>query len=101
MTVEHDWQSQGIGTELLRRAITVCRNRAIRSIYMICLVENRRMQRIARRFEGDLIVADGEAEAQVALPFPDQFTLAREALEEGVAWTMAWIDLSARAARSA
>ena len=101
VTVENEWQSRGIGTELLRRAITVCRNRAIRSIYMICLVANRRMQRIARRFDGDLIIADGEAEAKVALPFPDQFTLAREALEEGAAWMMAWIDLPARAMKPA
>ena len=55
VTVESAWQNLRIGTELLRRAITVCRNRAIRSIYMICLVENRRMQRIARRFEGELV----------------------------------------------
>jgi GNAT superfamily N-acetyltransferase len=100
VTVEQEWQSRGIGTELLRRAIIVCRNRAIRSIYMICLVANRRMQRIARRFEGDLVVADGEAEAKVALPFPDQFTLAREALEEGTAWLMAWMDLPQRLAKS-
>jgi GNAT superfamily N-acetyltransferase len=90
VTVEHEWQSQGIGTELLRRAITVCRNRAVRSIYMICLVENRRMQRIARRFEADLVFSDGEAEAEVALPFPDPFTVAREAMDESVAWTLEW-----------
>lgn len=101
VTVEHAWQSRGIGTELLRRAITACRNRAVRSIYMICLVANRRMQRIARRFEGELAIVDGEAEAKVALPFPDQFTLAREAMEEGAAWMMAWIDLPLRAANAA
>jgi hypothetical protein len=56
------------------------------------------MQRIARRFDGDLIIAEGEAEAKVALPFPDQFTLARELLEDGAAWMMAWIDLPMRGA---
>lgn len=101
VTVESAWQNQRIGTELLRRSITVCRNRSIRSIYMICLVENRRMQRIARRFEGDLLIGDGEAEAQVALPFPDMFTLTREALDEGAAWALAWYDLPARFARPA
>ena len=101
ITVEHGWQSRGIGTELLRRAITACRNRAIRSIYMICLVANRRMQRIARRFDGELVVANGEAEAIVAVPFPDQFTLAREALEESAAWMMAWMDVPTRLTRSA
>jgi GNAT superfamily N-acetyltransferase len=98
VTVEEAWQSRGIGTELLRRAITVCRNRAIRSIDMICLVANRRMQRIARRFEADLIVAEGAAEAKVALPFPDQFTLAREFLEEGAAWMLACMHLPTRRA---
>jgi RimJ/RimL family protein N-acetyltransferase len=101
VTVEDAWQSRGIGTALLRRAITICRNRAIRSIYMICLVENRRMQRIARRFDGELVFAEGEAEARVALPFPDQFTLAREALEEGAAWMLACIDLPAWVTRTA
>jgi RimJ/RimL family protein N-acetyltransferase len=101
VTVEQEWQSRGIGTELLRRAVTACRNRGIRSIYMICLIANRRMQRIARRFEGELVIADGEAEAKVALPFPDAFTLAHEALEEGAAWMMAWTDLPQRLVRSA
>ena len=91
VTVESAWQNRRVGTELLRRSITVCRNRAIRSIYMICLIENRRMQRIARRFEADLVFHAGEAEAQVALPFPDAFTLAREALDEGAAWSLAWL----------
>jgi GNAT superfamily N-acetyltransferase len=99
VTVERDWQDQGNGTELLRRSITVCRNRGIRSIYMICLLENRRMQRIARRFEGDLVLGDGEAEAQIALPFPDPFTVAREALDEGAAWMLAWYGAPARLAR--
>jgi RimJ/RimL family protein N-acetyltransferase len=101
VTVEQEWQSRGIGTELLRRAITACRNRGIRSIYMICLVANRRMQRIARRFDGELVIADGEAEAKVALPFPDHFTLAREALDEGTAWMMALMELPQRLTRSA
>ena len=96
VTVEGAWQDRGHGTELLRRAITVCRNRGIRSIYMLCLLENRRMQRIARRFAGDLELGDGEAEARIALPFPDPFTLAREALDEGSAWLLACWDAPAR-----
>ena len=96
VTVEGPWQDQGHGTELLRRSVTVCRNRAIRSIYMVCLLENRRMQRIARRFEGELLLADGEAEAQIGLPFPDPFSLAREALDEGAAWLLAWWEAPAR-----
>ena len=47
MTVEDRWQDQGLGTELLRRAIVHARNRGLKSLYMICLTDNRRMQAIA------------------------------------------------------
>jgi RimJ/RimL family protein N-acetyltransferase len=91
VTVEHDWQEQGIGTELLQRAITLCRNRSIHAVSMICLLDNRRMQRIARKFEGQLAYVAGRVEAEVKLPFPTQFTLAAEAMDESAAWMSAWL----------
>jgi len=91
VTVEKDWQEQGIGTELLQRAITVCRNRSVRAIAMICLLDNRRMQRIARKFDGQLAYVEGEVEAEIKLPFPTQFTLAAEAMDESAAWMSAWL----------
>lgn len=90
ITVEQPWQEHGIGTELTRRAIVVCRNRAIRSIAMICLLDNRRMQRIARKFDADLTYVTGEVEAAIRVPFPTQLTLVSEALDESTAWTSTW-----------
>ena len=92
VTVEDGWQDQGVGTELLRRAIVVCRNRAIKSIYMICLLDNRRMQRIARKFEGALDFANGQVEADIRVPFPTQFTLLEEAVTDGAGLVATWWD---------
>ena len=90
VTVEAPWQDQGVGTELLRLAIVHARNRSLKSLYMICLTDNRRMQAIARKFEGDLIFAGSQVEADIAVPFPTQFTLLAEALGDGVAFARQW-----------
>ncbi len=92
VTVERPWQDQGTGTELARRAIVICRNRALRSIYMICLLDNRRMQHIARKFEGSLAFIDGQAEADIVVPYPSQATLFEEVVADGTALFATWWD---------
>lgn len=84
VTVERDWQDQGIGTALLGRALTVARNRAARSIYMLCLIDNRRMQHLARKFDGQLLLQDGQAEADISVPWPSQLSLWQEATADGL-----------------
>jgi GNAT superfamily N-acetyltransferase len=102
VTVEEAWQDAGIGTELMRRAVVVCRNRSLKSIYMICLLDNRRMQRIARKFEGSLEFADGQVEADIKLPFPTQVSLVEEAFADGAGFIATWWDrIERRAGTSA
>ena len=64
-SVEGPWQNAGVGTELLRRVLTVARNRCIDRVYMLCLAENRKMQKIARKFEAVLSFEEGEVEARI------------------------------------
>jgi len=90
ITVEAAWQDLGIGTELLRRSIIHARNRGLKSLSMICLTDNRRMQAIARKFEGELDFEGSQVEADIAVPFPTQFTLLAEALSDGVAFARQW-----------
>lgn len=92
VTVEEAWQDGRIGTELLRRAIGYARNRGLKSLAMICLTENRRMQAIARKFAGDLVFEGSQVEAAITLPFPTQFTLLAEALGDSVAFATSWWD---------
>ncbi len=85
ITVEGPLQDQGVGTELLRRALTVARNRGIEQIYMVCLATNGRMRHLADKFAGRLIDLDGEIEATMALKAPDGFSLLQEAVDVGEA----------------
>lgn len=83
VTVEKDRQDQGIGTELLRRALTIARNRGIEQILMVCLPENGKMRHLADKFRGKLIDLGGEMEAKVDLVAPDGLSLLQEAVDLG------------------
>jgi GNAT superfamily N-acetyltransferase len=92
VTVEHDWQDRQIGTTLLDHAITIAENRGVRSIEMICLVDNGRMQHVARKFAERLVVVDNEAAVEVKVPFPTQLSLWREAVSDGIAFMTSWLE---------
>jgi GNAT superfamily N-acetyltransferase len=100
VTVEEKWQDEQIGTELLRRSIALARNRGLKSLYMVCLTDNRRMQAIARKFEGELVFAESQVEADIVLPFPTQLTLLAEAMGDSVAFASAWWEQLAAARKT-
>jgi len=81
VTVEKEWQSKGIGTELCRRALVFARNRRVSHVTMLCLLENARMQRIARRLKGKQIALDGVVESVLDLSPSDPLSLWQEALD--------------------
>lgn len=83
VSVEAAHQSGGIGSVLMRRALTVARNRSVGRVHLLCLAGNRRMRAMMRRLGGVLDVDGGEVAAVIELPRPNQFSLALEALEDG------------------
>lgn len=95
-SVEEDFQDSGIGTELLGRVIRAARNRRIRRIYMNCLLENRKMQRVARKYEAVLHFDHGEVVGEVEPATPNYFSLWREAVEDEMGFVMAVLDLQKR-----
>jgi GNAT superfamily N-acetyltransferase len=80
VSVERSWQNRGVGTELLRRLIVAARNRLIGRLHMVCLIDNHRVLRMARRFDGNLKVDCGEALARIEPPWPTWWTLLEETL---------------------
>jgi GNAT superfamily N-acetyltransferase len=50
-SIEKPWQSLGIGAALLERSLLAARNRGVKLLHVCCLVENQRMQQLARKFE--------------------------------------------------
>jgi len=92
ITVETSFQNKGIGTMLLRKMLTIARNRFVGRIYMICLLENRRMQHIAGKLEANLTFREGEVEARLWPPLPSYLTLIEEASIDSQALWRAVLD---------
>lgn len=86
VAVEEDLQGYGLGSELTKRMLTIGRNRFMSRVYMLCLVKNDRMYKIAEKFGGDVDkFRDETVEAQFDLSRPTPRTVAREAVSEGLA----------------
>lgn len=96
-SVEADWQGMGFGTALMGRIIRTARNRGIRRLYMNCLAENRKMQRIARKYAAELRFEEGEVMGELLPAAPNCFSIWREALENEYGFVMAVLDLQRRA----
>jgi GNAT superfamily N-acetyltransferase len=78
-SIEHSWQSHGVGTVLLDRTLLSARNRGIKTLQMNCLVDNQRMQQLARRFGADLKFDFGSVIGEVDPPRYTPWSLMREA----------------------
>ncbi|HSA83164.1 MAG TPA: GNAT family N-acetyltransferase [Geminicoccaceae bacterium] len=82
ISVERRFQGCGVGSKLLRGLIVAARNRLFQRLYMVCLIDNSRMTRLARRFDGRLKVDRGEVEARIEPPWPTWWTVLEESLDE-------------------
>jgi RimJ/RimL family protein N-acetyltransferase len=90
VTVETSWQGSGVGTELIRRAVTIARNRGTQRLVMLCLVENRRMREIARKLQSALHFEGGTIEADLGLRQATPWTLLEELVQDGAGgWSAA------------
>lgn len=78
VSVEAPFRGRGLGTELCRRLVVRARNRFVGKVHMLCLLDNRHVQRIARGLGGALAFHPGEVEAEVGLPWPAPPSVAEE-----------------------
>src|SRR5262245_30162775 len=95
-SIEQPWQSHGVGTVLLERTLLSARNRGIKSLQMHCLVDNMRMQQLARKFEADLKFDVGSLIGEVDPPRYTPLSLMREAVTDAHSMTNAWYDAQLR-----
>jgi RimJ/RimL family protein N-acetyltransferase len=82
VSVERRFRNRGIGTALLRRLVVAARNRLIGRLEMVCLIDNGRAVRMARRLGGVVQLEHGEVLARIAPPWPTPWTWLEEALSE-------------------
>jgi GNAT superfamily N-acetyltransferase len=92
-SVERDYQNRGIGTEMLGRIIRAARNRGVSRLYMNCLAENHKMQRICRKFEAELHFDHGEVVGRVLPALPTYLSLWEEAVDDTNGFVMAVFDM--------
>ena len=82
LLVEPAWQERGIGDALFDRVLTAAQNRSIKSICMLCLKENKRVQHLAKKHDAVLHFGIGEVEAALTPPWPTPMSLFYEMFTE-------------------
>jgi GNAT superfamily N-acetyltransferase len=95
-SVEHAHQNQGIGTELLGRIIRAARNRGVSRLYMNCMSENHKMQRLCRKYDAELHFDHGEVVGRVLPSLPTYISLWQEAIDDSSGLVLAAMDMRER-----
>jgi GNAT superfamily N-acetyltransferase len=95
-SIERRWQSHGVGTELLERTLLAARNRGIKQLHITCLVENQRMQQLARKFDAELRRDEDSVVGEVEAPYPTPMSLMREMVADGAGLATAMLDAQQR-----
>jgi RimJ/RimL family protein N-acetyltransferase len=95
-SIERPWQSHGVGTELLERTLLAARTRGIKQLHITCLLENQRMQQLARKFDAELRRDDDSVVGEVEAPYPTPMSLMREMIEDGAGVATAMLDAQSR-----
>ncbi len=95
-SIEKTWQSNGVGTELLERVLLAARNRGVKQLHITCLLENQRMQQLARKFDADLRVDIDSVVGEVEAPYPTPVSLMREMIADGTGLATTLLDAQSR-----
>jgi GNAT superfamily N-acetyltransferase len=96
LSIEQPWQSHGVGTVLLERTLLSARNRGFKTLQMHCLVDNQRMQQLARKFEADLRFDFGSVIGEVDPPRYTPLSLMREATADAHGVANALLEVHSR-----
>jgi RimJ/RimL family protein N-acetyltransferase len=82
------------------RALRAARNRGIGRLYMICLPENGRMRKVAKKYDARLAWRPGEIEGNLYPAHPDYFSLLHELLDDTSGFMAFMLDLGLRGDQS-
>jgi len=99
-SIERPWQSHGVGSALLERSLLVARNRGVKLLQVCCLVDNYRMQQLARKFEAEIIFDFGTVIGTMENPYPTPLSLVQEIAADGHSFIAFYIDFQSRLFRS-
>jgi GNAT superfamily N-acetyltransferase len=95
-SVERPYQDSGVGSNLMGRIIQAARNRGVEQLYIICMAENTRMQRIAKKHQAVLRFEQGEVVGRIKPAWPSALSVLAEAVDDQRAYVMMVLDLQSR-----
>jgi GNAT superfamily N-acetyltransferase len=78
LSVEAAWQGKGIGGALFSRLVTASQNRGMRSVHVLFLSGNKKMQNIAAKYSPKFWSDGGQTEAQFEPSCATLFSMASE-----------------------
>lgn len=99
-SVEAAWQSLGVGTALLKYTLLTARNRGIKRLQMQCLVENRPMQQLAKKFAAEFSFDFGSVVGEVKAQRSTALSLIREWTGDAYGALETVLDLQAQSVRA-
>ena len=91
-TVEKRSQQIGLGSLLMDRIITAAQNRQISQIYMMCLRDNDRMKRLARKFGARLQIAADNVSALITPSHPSAISVFDEVWHDAAGYVTAVLE---------
>lgn len=91
-SIEKPWQSHGVGSALLERTLLSARNRGIKHLQVCCLMENQRMQHLARKFEAEITFDFGSVVGTMENSRPTPLSLIEEMMADGHSFAAACVD---------
>jgi GNAT superfamily N-acetyltransferase len=95
-SIEKPWQSRGVGSAVLERALLAARNRGIKHLQVCCLMDNQRMQQLARKFEAELSFDFGTVIGTMENPHPTPLSLMQEIAVDGHSFAASCVDFQSR-----
>ena len=100
-SVERPWQSHGVGSVLLERTLLSARNRGITGLHMNCMPENRRMQKLARKFAAELSFNYDNVVGEVETPRLTPLSVIREVVADAHSLATALLQTHSRKLKTA
>jgi RimJ/RimL family protein N-acetyltransferase len=98
-SIEKPWQSRGIGSALLERTRLAARNRYIKHLHVSCLPQNRRMQKLARKFGAEITFDYDTVIGTMENANPTPLSLMQELAADSHSLAAAYIDFQSRVLR--
>jgi len=93
-SVERPFQSSGVGTNLMARALINLRNRGVARGHIVCLLANRRMQRLAMKYRANVKAYSGDVFMTIDVPRADAGSLLAECADTYLGWMNLGLDMA-------